>query len=83
MSSRPTSDVPVPPRDLGQCPRLAAVDVRAAEALVAAMSGWEASELATYKSAVLEELAAHGDKPVSGFLAVELTALQSLQPLGL
>jgi hypothetical protein len=82
MSSRPTPPVAERVRALGQRPRLPAVDVRAAEALVAAMSGWDANELATYRSAVLDEIAAHGDRPVSGFLAVELTALQTLQPLG-
>jgi hypothetical protein len=55
--------------------RLAADDLSAAEALVAAMRGWDATELAEYRTAVLAELAALGDRPVAGFLAVELTAL--------
>lgn len=50
-------------------------DLPAAEALIAAMRGWEAAELAEYRTAVLTELAALGDRPVSGFLAVEIAAL--------
>lgn len=75
MPSAPPRDgrpiVPVSPLH-----NLTEEDLSAAEALADAMSGWNAGELATYRSAVEEELAALGRAPVHGFLAVELAALQ-------
>jgi hypothetical protein len=54
--------------------RLPAADRSAAEALVAAMAGWTAADLASYRASVLEEAAQVGGQ-ARGFLAVELAAL--------
>jgi hypothetical protein len=66
-------------RAIAAAERLAADDRSAAEALIAAMSGWDATELAEYRTAVLAELAALGDRPVDGFLAVEVAALCAVE----
>ena len=55
--------------------RLPDDDQPAAEALAATMSRWTAADLAAYRAAVLDEVAALASRPVRGFLAVEVTAL--------
>jgi hypothetical protein len=55
-------------------------DVFAAEALISAMAGWDEAELAEYRQAVLSELAARGNRPLEGFLAVEVVALCVVTP---
>lgn len=52
-------------------------DRAAVEALVAAMHGWQADQLADYRAAVLDEVAGLRGRPVRGFLAVEVLALVS------
>jgi hypothetical protein len=66
------------PSPLVTCAPLADGDSRAAEALVAAMVGWEAAELAAYREAVLAEVAALGNRPPHGFLAAEIAALSAV-----
>ena len=53
-------------------------DVPAAEALVAAMAGWHAADLAAYRESVLAEARRFG-RPPRGFLAVELAALARVE----
>ena len=60
--------------------RLPVPDLRAAEALVAAMTDWDAADLAAYRSSVLDELARLRGRPPRGFLAVELAALATVGP---
>ena len=58
--------------------RLPAADQSAAEALVAAMAGWNAADLAAYRASVLEECARRCGQ-AEGFLAVELAALAAVE----
>ena len=67
---------------VGGVGQLPADDLPAAEALAAAMCGWDAAHLATYRDAVLEEVAALKGRPVRGFLAVEMAALSAVAAQG-
>ena len=60
---------------------LTPADVPAAEALVAAMAGWHAADLAAYRASVLDEVAKiqRSGRPARGFLAVELAALAQVE----
>lgn len=61
---------------------LPSADRPAAEALVATMAGWDASELEAYRTSVIADLSALGKGRVGGFLAVELAALSAVDGLG-
>ncbi len=74
MLLKPHPDRPLPP--LPSVHDLTEDDLSAAEALADAMSGWKATELAAYRTAVEAELAALGANQLHGFLAVEVAALQ-------
>ncbi len=56
------------------------MDDAAVEALCATMRTWRPDQIADYQDAVLDEVAALGGRPVSGFLAVELAALATVTP---
>jgi hypothetical protein len=56
------------------------MDDAAVDALCAAMRTWQPDQIADYEAAVLDEVAALGGRPVSGFLAVELAALATVTP---
>ncbi|HEU5434494.1 MAG TPA: hypothetical protein VFU81_22670 [Thermomicrobiales bacterium] len=56
------------------------MDDAAVEALSATMRTWRADQIADYEASVLDEVAALGGRPVSGFLAVELAALATVAP---
>ena len=54
------------------------MDDAAVEALSATMRTWRPDQIADYQDAVLDEVAALGGRPVSGFLAVEVAALAAV-----
>ncbi|HET7093094.1 MAG TPA: hypothetical protein VFI22_06445 [Thermomicrobiales bacterium] len=56
------------------------MDDAAVEALSATMRTWRPDQIADYEASVLDEVAALGGRPVSGFLAVELAALATVTP---
>jgi hypothetical protein len=56
------------------------MDDAAVEALSATMRTWRPDQIADYEASVLDEVAALGGRPVSGFLAVELAALATVAP---
>lgn len=53
----------------------AEIDLHAAEALAAAMAGWDADEMASYREAVSQEVERLGTVAPDGFLAAEVLAL--------
>ena len=67
---------------VGSVERLPLPDLRAAEALAAAMADWDAADLAAYRSSVLDELTLSRGRPPRGFLAVELAALSVVDAAG-
>ena len=52
-----------------------AIDLHAAEALAAAMTGWDDDEVECYREAVAAEVARLGAAAPDGFLAAEVLAL--------
>jgi hypothetical protein len=56
------------------------MDDAAVDALSATMRTWRPDQIADYEAAVLDEVAALGGRPVSGFLAVDLAALATVTP---
>ncbi len=53
----------------------APTDLQAAEALAAAMAGWDADDVTCYREAVALEVERLGAAPADGFLAAEVLAL--------
>ena len=78
-----TTPLDAPGRIFADGAKLPAADVPAAEALVAAMSGWRAADLAAYRDLVLQEAerVERAGRPARGFLAVELAALAQVEAL--
>ena len=78
-----TAPMDEPLRGLAELDQLPDADRSAAEALAAAMSGWDAAELAAYRASVLEECERLRGGRADGFLAAELAALAAVEaPIG-